>query len=430
MEVTINSPSTVRHEISVILTPEEIQPLFDKAYVKASKTLEIHGFRKGKAPLTMIKKLYGEEIEYRELDEVANFFYKQIVKEKGLRPVGEPMLQDIHYHRGEKLTFVVSLDVLPDFDLQELKGIPAQNILHKVTDEEIEGEVSYLRRAHATLGDVPQATDDDHIVTVEIQELDETGLPIVGHKTDAIQILLSDESKLLEIREGLKGAEVGKNYRITYSPQQGESQEPIDGEFTVNRIQKVTLPDLSEEFLKKITKGKIDNLEQFRTQIREDLERSWNERSARKLEDELANEIVRRHSFDVPESLLKGFLDGMLEDVRERQPRKVLPEGFDEAKFREENRSYALWQAKWFLLRDKIRLHLELKIEDADYEKLAETEAAKIGIEKERLVNYYKNSKTMNEKILNDKMFEYLLSNAVVDKIFDTEISESNLITG
>jgi len=429
VEVIINTPSTVKIEINVVLNADDLQSHFDLAYTKAAKTIEIAGFRKGKAPLAMIKRMYGEEIEYRELDTIANFFYQQIVREKKLRPVGEPLLADIKYNRGNSLSYVVHVEMLPEFSIQELTGISVQKIIHKVTDEEVANEIEYLRRTNATYSDVQQATDEEHIITFEIQELDENGLPIVGNKTEPIQVHLGDESKLAEIREGLKHSEVGKHYHITYTPQQGERQEPIDGKFEVLRIQKVTLPELNEEFVKKITKNKFSSMDEFRTSIRKDLETYWNDRSIRTVEDAIAAELVHRHPFEVPDSLVKGFTDGLLEEIKEKQPGKILPTNFDEQKFREENQVYSVWQAKWFLLRDKIREHLQLKIEDADFEKIAEEESKKIGVEKERLVAYYKNSKSLNEKILNDKMFTYLVSTAVITEKLDTELEESKIIT-
>ena len=429
MEVTVNTPSTVKNEINVVLNAEDLQPHFDLAYTKAAKTIEVAGFRKGKAPLSMIKRMYGEEIEYRELDTIANFFYQQIVQEKKLHPIGEPLLTDIKYHRGNSLSYVVNVEVLPEFFLHELTGVQVQKIIHKVTDEEVTNEIEYLRRTNATYADVQQATDEEHIVTFEIQELDEHGLPIVGNKTEPIQVHLGDESKLAEIREGLKHSEVGKHYHITYTPQQGERQEPIDGKFDVLRIQKVTLPELNEEFIKKITKNKFSSIEEFRTSIRNDLETYWKDRSIRNVEDAIAAELVHRHPFEVPDSLVKGFTDGLLEEIKEKQPGKTLPTNFDEQKFREENQGYSVWQAKWFLLREKIREHLQLKIEDADFEKIAEEESKKIGIERERLVAYYKNSKSLNEKILNDKMFAYLVSHAVLTEKRDTEFDESPIMT-
>ncbi|MEK7263102.1 MAG: trigger factor [Bacteroidota bacterium] len=427
MELSIQSPTQVTREISVTLTAEEIQPYFEKAYVREAKKIEMPGFRKGKVPLAMVKKMHAEEIEYRELDDIANEYYKKIITENNLHPVGEPVLADIKFNRGESFKFQINAEVLPEFTLSELKGITVQKITHTVTEEEVQNELEYLRRSNAIMTDVEKATDDEHIVTFTIQELDEKGIALIGRKTEPIQVHLTDDAKLQEIREGLKGAEVGKSYKITYTPAQGEEAGTvIDGEFHVTKIQKVQLPELNEELIKKISRLKYSTLEEFTVHLKQDLENYWNERSTRNLEDAIAQEIIKRHDFEVPNTLIKGFGDNLLQEVKEKQPGKVFPRGFDEAKFREENHDYCKWQAKWFLLRERIREEFSLNVEDADYEKIAEEESKKIGIAKERLLMYYKNAKGLSEKILNDKMFSFLIANAIITEKADTEIEEEH----
>jgi trigger factor len=427
VELSIQSPTQVTREISVTLAAEEIQPFFEKAYIREAKKIEMPGFRKGKVPLAVVKKMHAEEIEYRELDDIANEYYKKIIQENNLRPVGEPVLADIKFNRGTSFHFQINAEVLPEYTLQELQGIAVHKITHTVTDEEVQNELEYLRRSNAVMTDVEKATDDEHIVTFTIQELDEKGHPLIGRKTEPIQVHLGDEAKLQEIREGLKGAEVGKSYKITYTPAQGEEAGTvIDGEFAVTKIQKVQLPELNEELIKKISRLKYSTIEEFTAHLRQDLENYWNERSTRSLEDALAQEIIRRHDFEVPNTLIKGFGDNLLQEVKEKQPGKIFPRGFDEAKFREENRDYCVWQAKWFLLREKIREQYSLHVEDVDYEKIAEEESKKIGIAKERLMMYYKNTKGMNEKILNDKMFGFLIAQAVITEKSDTEIEPAD----
>ena len=414
MEFKIETKSQIKKEISTTVPYEELIPHFEKAFTEQQKKIELPGFRKGKVPIQMIKKVYGESIQYRELDNIANDYYKKIVKENNLKVVGEPILEDINYETGKDFSFKIKVETLPEFELKNLKGIDIEHIPYNVTDEDMEKEIQYLRHLHATNEDVQVATDDEHIVTFEIQEVDANGNPIIGNKVKDIQVRLSDEEKLLEIRNGLKNCEVGKSYKITYMPQQGERQEPIDGEFFVKKIQKISLPKVDDEFVKKITKEKVLNVDEFKPNLKLDLENFWKEKNLRNFEDKIADKLVNAHDFEIPEAMIKGFGDGILEDYKSKLQNKTLPKNFDDKKFREENRSYCIWQAKWFLLRDKIREELKLTVEESDLEKIAEAESQKIGIEKSRLLTYYKNSKSAHERILNEKMFEFLISNANV----------------
>ena len=88
MEVTVHSISDVLREAEITATPDELAPHFTKAYLEYRKKIDIRGFRKGKAPLEIIKKLYGDLIEHDSLNQIATEFYRQAVKEKDLKPIG------------------------------------------------------------------------------------------------------------------------------------------------------------------------------------------------------------------------------------------------------------------------------------------------------------------------------------------------------
>ncbi len=134
--------------------------------------------------------------------------------------------------------------------------------------------------------------------------------------------------------------------------------------------------------------------------------------------DSIIRDVVNRHAVTVPESLVKGVLDSVVEDVKNRYPNKKLPVDFDEGKFREQNRGYATFQAKWYLVRERIIEAEGLKVEDADIELLAEKDATRIGIEKERLLEFYRKSDAPKDRIMSDKLLSFLQKSAhITEKV-------------
>src|SRR5512141_2877835 len=90
VEVTVKELTGVSREVEIVANATELTPHFEKAYKDYRPKIEIKGFRKGKAPLDLVKKLYGEMIEHESLETVASELYRQVVKEKELKPIGEP----------------------------------------------------------------------------------------------------------------------------------------------------------------------------------------------------------------------------------------------------------------------------------------------------------------------------------------------------
>ncbi len=420
MDISITDINDVRKEIEVTASADELAPHFEKAYRDKLPHIEIKGFRKGRVPLDLVKKIHGESIEHQSLDSIVNDVYRKVVEERKIQPIGDPVLTRMDYKRGEALTFKISYEVQPNFELGDYAGIPVEKPVHHVTDGEAEDEILRIRRANSTLSEAGAVTDDEHVVTVDIQETDAAGSPLIGKKTQDARIHLAEESVYPEIKDALRRSTTGSVQRVTVTTEKDGAKRPVYLEITVKKIEKVALPELNGEFVTKLTKGKVETPDSFRTNLREDLQRYWEDRSDRVVADVIINEIVRRHDFTVPEVLVKGVLDSLLEEYRNRMPAKKLPSDFDEKEFREKNRPYAVFQAKWYIIRERIIGAEKIEASEADFDALAALESEKLGIDRERLIGFYKTSDAVKNKIVSDKLLAFLKSKAhITEKVVE-----------
>jgi trigger factor len=414
MEVSVNDINDVQKEIHIIASPGDLIPHFEEAYKREQPKIEIKGFRKGKAPLDLVKKVYGESIEYGALDHIASDIFREVAEERHIHPIGEPVLIDMHFHRGEPLSFKVKYELKPAVTLAEYKGIPAEKLIHIVTEKEVTEELLRLRKSNSTMAEAASAPDEEHVITVDVQHLDESGAPMIGKKTPGARIYLADETVYPEIKKALAGAALGENRRAVIEIDQDGKKQVNRLDMSVTKIEKIVLPELTDEFVKTVTKEKVTSADTFVEQLKKDLDSYWKDRSERQLLDSIIGEIVRRHEINVPESLVKGFLDSMLEDTKKRYPNKKLPAEFDEREFREQNRSYAVFQAKWYLIRERLIEAEGLTVEDADMERLAEADAPKVGIDKESLMKFYATSEAMKDRVLSEKLHVFLKEHAAI----------------
>jgi trigger factor len=426
VQVSINNVSNVQQEADIQLTQEEIQPMFERAYEKYRPKAEIKGFRKGKVPMPMIKQLYGEAIEQDALDDIASEFYRKAMEEKNISPVGQPTIVDMDFKRGEHFHFKIKYEVKPEITLGAYRGIKVEKPIHIVTDAEVESEIQKIRRANSSTAAAEKVTDTGYAVTADVQELDESGTPLIGKKTTGARFDLSDETLAREICDALAGAATGETYRAKFESSHGEHSHSVHIALTVTGIERVMLPPFDDELVKKITGEKVTSVDEFRKNLRKDIERYWEEESTARLNDNIAKSLVEAHPFPIPESIVSGLLDSYVEDVRNRSRDRKLAKGFDEQKFRDENRSSATWQAQWLLLSGRIAEEEKISVSDAEIEQMAEREAAKIGLEKERLLQFYKKSSTAENRILSDKLMAFLRSNATItEKVIDDGTRQS-----
>jgi trigger factor len=425
LDVTINAVSDVSREAEFSLTSSELQPHFERAYKKYAPKVELKGFRKGKVPLEMIKQIYGEAIENDALDDVATETFRSTMIERNIEPLGQPTMTNMDFKRGEHFRFRVKYEVKPTITLKKYKGLSIQKLVHQVTDKDIDAEVHRLRRTNATMLGVTLVRDEeDHVITADVQELADDGMPLVGKKTKDARFSLSDETLATEIKEALKKASVGEEYRVHFEQQHGEHSHKHFIAIAVKKIEKVELPDFDDSLVKKITQDKVGTKEEFLAKLRNDLDAYWKQQSERRVQDTLVDEIVKSHDFIVPESLVNLYLDSFVDDVRNRSRSRQLPQGFDEARFRNDSKEYATYQAKWALLREQIIENEHLTVTDDEVEQLATSEAAGIGIEKDKLLKYYKSSNAATDRLLTIKVMKLLRDSA---DIMEKDVDEAKL---
>ena len=142
------------------------------------------------------------------------------------------------------------------------------------------------------------------------------------------------------------------------------------------------------------------------------------------MKDTLVGEIVKQHDMEIPQVMVKGLTDSKIEELKEQSPAKKMPDDFDEKKFRESYKPVAIYSAKWFLIRDKIIEKEQLQLTDAELEQKAEEDAPKMSISKERLIAFYKSSDALKDKMVYDKLMNFLVSHAVVTEKIHEESNE------
>jgi len=417
VELTITPLTEVSQQADIEISDAELQPHFLKAYEEFRPKAQFRGFRKGKVPLELVKKLYGEAIEQDALEGIAEEVYRKAMEERSIVPIGRPSLVTMDFKRGSHFRFSITYEIKPTIELKQYRNVKLERPVHAVTEEELERELLQLRRANARHIPVEEVQGTEAVVTADVQELDGSGTPLIGKKQTGVKFPLYDESLQPRIREALAGALKGGTYPVTLETEHDDHTHATHFQLQVTAVEREELPEVDDEFARSVTGGKASSATELRSSMRADLEKYWEEMSASRLKDALADELVRRHEFTVPDSLVAAFLDSFLEDIRSRSRDRKLPANFDEAKFRDQNRAYAVWQAKWMLLRERIAQEEKIAVTDADLESHAAQEAARLGIAQERLLSYYRNAPSVHDRLLSDKVTQALLASAKIKDV-------------
>lgn len=412
METNIKELDGTKREFEAVLTYEELTPYFDKAIEKYRKDVTLPGFRKGKAPLGMIKKRFGESLEFNALEDIANEIFGKYMIDNKVDMLGHGKMTDMNYEPKDKFTFKVEFEVRPEVKLGKYTGFSVSKKKYVIDDSLVDEEINYHRLNNAELAMDAEALDDDYVVTADVNVLDDGGNIIIGQGQKDVKLFLGNKELLPEFKSGLQGIKEGEERNIETKTKDGNIQKL---RLTANKVEKIVYPELNEEFFQKVTqKEEIKTEEDFRNSIKDELEKIYNENGERAMHTELISEVVKANDLDVPDAFVEAILQSTLEDYKKQMSKNfnLTKEQLDD--FNKSRRPDAIFQAKWFLIREKIAELENIKAEEADLMEFAEENAKRFNIPADKLVEIYKENSDIKSNIVSKKVLDFLAENSDV----------------
>ena len=200
LEKEIKKIDECTRELTIKLTTEELQPYYESAYKKMQPKVNLGGFRKGKVPIKMIKKMYGAGIEADADQDIVNEEFRNFTQEENIQVLGTPKLKDIDKDENG-IVYTIEFETLPTITLKDYKGMAIDEPVHAVTEEEVEEELEYILAQNGELEDADQVTDDHYVLSLSMQEIISEDELSEANETD---VYLADKNILPELKENLR----------------------------------------------------------------------------------------------------------------------------------------------------------------------------------------------------------------------------------
>ena len=424
MDVKINDITTTEKELEATLKYDEFKDQLESEVIKQAKKIQLPGFRKGKVPISMIKKMYGDSLDYEASEKVANKQFWEISKKKELNPIGQPVLSDIKFKPGEDLYFKVKFEVYPTIEIKDYKGLNIDIPDFKVKDEDVEKEIKQIKKANAKKEKANKVGGLDYIIDVELLRINNDGTPYKNAKSEKIQIDLSNENVQKEIIENSKNKKVGEKFNFSFKDDRNiknskGKEEKITENFIyeaeIKEINKSILPDLDEELVKKLTKGKVSNEQELREEIRKDISTYFEQQENEFIQNKLISTIVKKNEFVPPSTIVNNYLENLIKHEEEHAKKEGV-KNFNKEEASKRNKKSAEYQVKWHMIKSEIEKKENIVVNEEDLKKMAEKDAEKTGITVEKLLNYYKSS-NYSEKLKDEKLLDFLKENNNIKKV-------------
>ena len=321
VESTSPGSDTCKREISIEIPVDVVKREFSAVMNKYQKQVRLPGFRKGHAPASLVHQRFADDIRQEILEHLLPNRLQAEAQKLGLTPLSQPQISDLHFHDDEPLRFKASFEVMPEFEVANYKGVPVEKPVVVVTDEQVEEFLNQTREQHATFVPVEDraiADGDFAQVALSGHPKNESGDGANATKEepismDEVMVAVGSPNTLPEFSANLRGAQPGDDRTFDVVYPDDYSDEQLKGRtfayaVKVTAIKNKVLPELDDDFAREIS-AEFNSIADVRQRIRANMEAEKKTTGEREAKDKLVNELIARHSFPIPDSLVEHQID-------------------------------------------------------------------------------------------------------------------------
>ncbi|MDR3746445.1 MAG: trigger factor [Acidobacteriaceae bacterium] len=375
-------------EIAVEVPAEEVSETYAAVTKRYQKQARIPGFRAGKVPASLVRTKFAKELREEVLQALVSERFRKEITDQKLQPVSEPQLLDLQLVDGQPLRFKAAFEVLPVFDLAGYETVRVEKPNVDLTEEEYEGELSFVLDRVATVEPVEEerALVDGDWAEIEfkgevkplVETVTEDGVtattpaepPVTGKD---VLIEVGGKNTIPAFNEALRGAKPGQemSFEVEYPADFGEQTlagKSVSYDVTVKAIKKKTFPERNAELAKQLANK--DSWEEFEAELRERVGARKRNSLVGNAKNKMIEEIIAKYSFPVPESFVQQRVDARLErGLRALAQQGMKPDDMRKLDFvhlRAAQRSEAEREVRATLIIDKIAEAENVVVSDED----------------------------------------------------------------
>ena len=322
MSVQVENLEKNTAKLTIEVPAEKFEEAVQHSYNKNKGKFNIPGFRKGKAPFNMIKKMYGVGVFYEDaVDEVIDASYPDAAKESGLEIVSRPAVSIEQIEEGKSFIYTAKVAVKPEVTLGQYKGVEVQKTKSDVTEEDIETEIKRAREKNSRLITVEdRGVEDGDQVTIDFDGSVD-GKRFEGGKAEDYPLTIGSHTFIDNFEEQLIGKKTGEECEVNVTfPAEYHVEElknkPAVFKVKVKEIQRKELPEANDEFASEVSD--FDTMEEYKKDLTEKLQAEKVEAAKTADEDKVVAKVIENATMEIPDQMVEEQVNGMVNDYARR----------------------------------------------------------------------------------------------------------------
>lgn len=326
MQVKEVKTEGLSHELEITVSAEAIEKLVDEKLVEVGKTVNLPGFRKGKIPAAILKQKYGRSVLGEVLEKAVNDNTAKAMDEKGLKPAMQPKIEVKDFDEGKDLVYTVNVDVLPEFELADYKGLKLEKPVAEVSEEKVEEALNNIASGQKETKPLAKkrASKDGDMVVIDFKgRRARDDMEVPGMAAEGTQLELGSNTFIPGFEEQLVGKKIDDAFevKVTFPAEYGHAElagEEAIFDVVVKDILEVSAAELNDEFAKKTGH---DTLEALTTTIKAQMANEYDQLSKIKLKRSLLDALDGQYSFDLPAAMVEAEHAAIIQQVEADQHR-------------------------------------------------------------------------------------------------------------
>ncbi len=319
MQVSVETLNDLERRVTVQVPAERVTQAMQDRLVAMSRRVKVDGFRPGKVPLKIVKRMYGDQVLYETVSELMqNSLHDALVQEK-LNPLGSPSIEPKPVEEGQDLEYSATFEVMPEFELSGFESIQVERPVAEVTEQDVDHMIDKLRRQRAIWNAVERPVRDNDRIRFDFEgKID--GQDFAGNKGENTQIVLGEKSLLPDFEARLIGLTAGAevDFDLTF-PEDYQAQEVAGKtahfQVKLHEIEEAHLPEVDDAFAEafEVKEGGIAALRQS---LRETMERELRDGIQVAIKRQVMQGLLDQNTVPLPRALIGAEIEHLASQLR------------------------------------------------------------------------------------------------------------------
>ncbi|MBQ8623553.1 MAG: trigger factor [Oscillospiraceae bacterium] len=419
-----NQIETNKYELEIEVSAEAFEEALQKAYLKNKASINVEGFRPGKAPRSIIEKVYGPAVFF---EEAVNAIYaptvEEAVKEAGLELVCAPDVEVTDVSKEDGVKFKAVCTTKPVVNIADYKGIEVTRTVNAVTDEMVEHEIGHmLERNSRTVNVDDRATENGDDVVIDFEGFKD-GVAFEGGKAEKFNLTLGSGQFIPGFEDQVVGHNIGDEFDVNVTfPEEYHAAElagaPVVFKIKLHEIKKTELPELDDEFVKDTSD--FETVDELKADIRKHLEKDAEKKADNEVEGAILDAVIAKLEGEIPEVMFENRVNEMVNELGQRLAQQGMNldmymqfTGMTIDSVKETYKEQAEKQVKLRLALEKIAELEGVEVTDEDIENEFATIAGMYNVPVEEVKKYFR-PEDLKPDVATSKAVEIVKAAAVI----------------